>query len=91
MSAVRFEWDPDKASRNKWEYRRGSTDHLADALQYAYNLTFHHSHDFKIDDRVEPGTPEYYSRKEARMEELAIKQAAEKEQDAADIFSLLQM
>jgi hypothetical protein len=48
-----LEWDKDQTERDRWVYRRGFADHLADALQYAYNLCFHHTYDPMIDDAGE--------------------------------------
>jgi len=65
-----LEWDSEKKERNKYVYPRGAPDHLPDALQYAYNLCFHHAHDFQLNTWVAPGSAEYYQREE----ELMLKQ-----------------
>ena len=89
--AMVAEWDPDKARLNKWEYRRGTSDHLLDAFQYAYNLTFHHHFAGQRDDRVAVGSPEYFARKEDQMEKALIQKVKEREDGTGDIFDLLQM
>lgn len=69
-----LEWDGAKKENNKFEYPRGAPDHLADALQYGYNLCHHHAHDFKRDNRVEKGSSAYYEREERLMEEQQMKE-----------------
>lgn len=64
-----LEWDHDRAERSgRWIYRKGFADHLADALQYGYNLCQHHSYEPVYDDRVETGSTEWYQRLEKEME-----------------------
>jgi len=84
-----LEWDKDQAERSRWVYRRGFADHLADALQYGYNLCFHHTYDPMIDNRVATGSPEWYERKEDAMEKFQIEQMQEQMKDTGDIFDLL--
>ena len=84
-----LEWDKDQTERDRWVYRRGFADHLADALQYAYNLCFHHTYDRRIDDRVAFGSQEYWSRKELAMEKRQMKDVADREQQSGTIFDLL--
>ena len=63
-----LEWDAEKRERNKYVYPRGAPDHLPDALQYAYNLCWHHKHDWQVDRSVKFGSAEYYEREEDLME-----------------------
>ena len=63
-----LEWDAEKRERNKHVYPRGAPDHLPDALQYAYNLCWHHKHDWQVDRSVKFGSAEYYEREEDLME-----------------------
>lgn len=84
-----LEWDSDKKDKGKYEYRRGSSDHLADAFQYGYNLCFHHTFDPKEDLRVKAGSKDWYQRKEEAMERAQIKQVNERSKDQGDIFDLI--
>jgi hypothetical protein len=82
-----LEWDADKKERNKYEYPRGASDHLADALQYAYNLCWHHAHDFEYDLSVQPGSEAWYAREERLMEEQQLR---EMDQDGEGAWELLE-
>jgi hypothetical protein len=82
-----LEWDADKKARNKYEYPRGASDHLADAFQYAYNLCWHHAHDFEYDRSVEPGSEAWYAREERLMEEQQLREI---DQDAQGAWELLE-
>lgn len=88
--AMIVEWDPDKAARGSWEYRRGSMDHLLDAWQYAYNMTFHHTFDPAYETNVKVNSPEYFNQQEDRMEKAAIRRVHEEQEAQDDILSLLQ-
>lgn len=68
-----LEWDGEKKSRNKFEYPKGASDHLPDALQYAYNLCWHHAHDFEYDTSVAYGSRAYFEREEDKMEEQQLR------------------
>lgn len=70
-----LEWDPDYRARGKFVYRKYSNDHMADALQYAYNLTHHHLWDPQRDNSVEVGSSAWYREKERRMFENACREA----------------
>ena len=85
-----LERDHDRADRGQWVYKRGSRDHLADGLQYAYNLCFHHTYDPALDDRVKIDTPEYYERLEKQLEEAQVQRVKDRQADEGSIFSLLQ-
>jgi len=84
-----LEWDSDLKERNKWEYRRGSSDHLADAFQYGYNLCFHHTYDPAEDTRVKVGSTAWYERREQAMEKAQIKRVQDAMTETGDIFDLL--
>jgi hypothetical protein len=85
-----LEWDKDQTERDRWVYRRGFADHLADALQYAYNLCFHHTFDPMLDDRVATGTHEWYDRKEKAMEDRQVSDMRERVNQTGDILDLLE-
>ena len=85
-----LEWDKDQVERDRWVYRRGFADHLADALQYAYNLCFHHTFDPMLDTRVPSGSTEWYDRLEMAMEKRQTKDMEERTTQTGDIFDLLQ-
>jgi hypothetical protein len=74
-----LEWDGAKKANGKYVYPRGAPDHLPDALQYAYNMCFHHAHGFERDDSVKHGSPEYWSREEDAMEEQERREVAEED------------
>jgi hypothetical protein len=76
-----LEWDSAKAANNKFIYPRGAPDHLPDALQYAYNLCFHHAHDFSYDMSVKVGSKEYWTRQENEMEEQQTRESNEGDSD----------
>jgi hypothetical protein len=84
------EWDPEKVAQGRWEYRRGSMDHLLDALQYGYNLTFHHTFDPEYDTSVKAGSTEYFERAEDKMEKAAIRRLADSDKAEEDIITILQ-
>ncbi len=85
-----LEWDSAAAEQNRWWYRKGFADHLADALQYGYSLCEHHRYDPERDDRVAYGSHEFYEQKEDRMEQQQIKAVREREKNESSIFGLLQ-
>jgi hypothetical protein len=81
-----LEWDGKKKENNKFVYPRGAPDHLPDALQYAYNLCYHHSHGFQYDTSVKYGSDEYWKREEAAMEAAQVTAAQEDESDPWSIL-----
>lgn len=85
-----LEWDKDLAERDRWYYRRGFADHLADALQYGYNLCFHHTYDPAVDTSVKKFSDDWYKREEDRMERRQIKKVQDEMSQTGDIFDLLQ-
>jgi hypothetical protein len=85
-----LEWDKDQTDRDRWVYRRGFADHLADAMQYGYNLCFHHTFDPILDTRVPSGSQEWYNRKEKAMEDRQVHDMEERLLQTGDILDLLQ-
>jgi hypothetical protein len=61
-----------------------------DALQYAYNMCFHHTFDPILDSRVSSGSKEWYDRKEKAMEARQVQDMEERTLQSGDIFDLLQ-
>jgi hypothetical protein len=76
-----LEWDGKKKENNKFVYPRGAPDHLPDALQYAYNLCFHHTHDFQYDNSVKFGSPEYWQREDDEMEKGQVENVGSDDSD----------
>jgi hypothetical protein len=84
-----LEWDQEKAAHDRWVYRKGFADHLADALQYAYDLCFHHHYDPAHGHKPVVGTSDWYKRKEDSMERAQIKAVQEKNDPIGSILDLL--
>jgi hypothetical protein len=84
-----LEWDSAAIEKNKFVYRRGFADHLADGLQYAYNLCTHHSHMFEEARYVKPDSPEYYLIAEQKMEQAALLRVEQEQSGEPDVWSML--
>jgi hypothetical protein len=91
-----LEWDADKAERRSWVYRKGYSDHLADAFQYGYNMCFHHDFNPWTDaynpehiDYAHPGSAKWYAKKEAQMEKALIQKVEEKNNPTGTILDEL--
>jgi hypothetical protein len=87
--AMVLEWDKDQTERDRWVYRRGFADHLMDALQYAYNLCFHHTYDPILDDRHPTGSKQWYSKLEKAMEARQVRDLEDRTLETGNILDLL--
>ena len=84
-----LEWDSSAMEKRKFVYRKGYADHLADALQYGFHLSNHHTHDFQENSLDDMGTPAYWRRKEAEWEQRAIEQVEEQASDDQYVWDYL--
>jgi hypothetical protein len=66
-----LQWDNRSLERGKFVFDKSFSDHLCDALLYAWRECQHH-HVEPLERRIEPGTPEFFKKREDDIEQRLI-------------------
>ena len=84
-----LEWDTGAMEKTRYVYRKGFADHLCDALQYGFNLSNHHQHQFEEERRLVYESPDWYAQKEFQMEQAQLKRVEEHESEDQGVWGYL--